>query len=130
MIIKKIYLDGIIRNIQVFDNLFEYVKFYYKNINKIKIKPEDNSNFIVSKIKPIDNDFFIINQNIKINENQYTIINWGEEEINVIPDYGVNEEFWAIFVKKNNKYVSNGMIFETKEEAEMKLNEINIEVRK
>ena len=125
MITLKIYFDGIIKDVQIFNNLFEYVKLYNKNINKFKVKSDINSKFIISKIKPIDNDFFIINQNIKINGVEYTIINWGEEEINVIPDHGVNEEFWAIFVQKNNKYVSNGMVFETKEEAQMKLNEIN-----
>ena len=127
MINTRIEIVGEMEEVQIFDSTFEYLDYYDSDISGYETQSNTEKKFIAESFKPSDDGDFQIKEDLQVDGTWYTRVNWGEPEICLIPTKDLGAELWTIYVQgEGNQYSNYGsMIFETEEEAQKKVDELN-----
>jgi hypothetical protein len=131
MINVNILLFGKVKQVDVYESMFEYIKG--SDISNLEIDyMEDKPEYFVDKWQPgQDQDTFCEYDERNIGEiiidgRKYTRINRGETEVNYVPSDILTEILYTIYHCDHNlkKCTSVGEVFQTEEEAEKRLKEL------
>ena len=129
---KTIEIDGEMKEVEVYENIFEYLNGatfldeneYYTSDEKYFIEEFDIDEFLLNRvdltfIQDGKDDY----QYFNIDGKEYTYINWGENEISLIPNQNSYGYGYIIYEKVNeDEYRAlHEYIYETEEEAEEEL---------
>ena len=131
MINVNILLYGKVKQVNVYESVFEYIKgsdISNLEIDYIESMPE----YLVEKWQPEqDNDTFSAYDErhvggIEIDGRKYVRINRGETEINYVPADSLTEILYTIYYCDHNlkKCTCIGEVFQTEEEAEKRAKEL------
>ncbi len=132
MINLNILLYGKVKQVDVYESMFEYVKgsdITRCEANYIEGQPD----YFVEEWQPaMDNDLFYEYDatrgvgEIEIDGQKYTRINRGETQINYVPADSLTETLYLIYHCDHNlrKCTGTGEIFQTEEEAEKRASEL------
>jgi hypothetical protein len=134
MINVNILFYGKVKQVDVYESMFEYIKgsdIAFREIDYIEGRPE----YFVEKWQPAqDNDIFYEYDErqigeIEIDGRKYTRINRGETEINYVPADSLTEILYTIYFCDHNlkKCTFIGEVFQTEEEAEKRVRELRRE---
>jgi hypothetical protein len=134
MINVNILFYGKVKQVDVYESMFEYIKgsdIAYCEIDYIEGRPE----YFVEKWQPgQDNDTFCAYDErqigeIEIDGRKYTRINRGETEINYVPADSLTETLYIIYYCDRNlkKCTCIGEVFQTEEDAEKRARELRRE---
>ena len=117
----KIEIDGKSRDAQVFETMWEYISHYGTTVEGYEIAPAENvGDKQVASFRPVDDVFFYCSDLYSLGGREYRHVNWGEDEISLIPEREVAATLWTIYTwseRMAGYYESTGQIFETEEEA-------------
>ena len=132
MINTRIEIDGTEEEVQLFEDMFEYVSYYGSDISHYVLSSDSEENFIIEAENFIDDeDFQIIDDygEYRINEEIYIRVNWGEKEISMIKEDGYDQVLYSIFQKLDDGLYHNykSLIFSSEEDAQKKADELNEE---
>lgn len=121
-------IDGEMKDCLVFDSMWEYLEFYGTDITHYALDPAPyTGEMIIGKFKPIEDVDFGTpsSERVEIDEKFYQHVNWGEEEYTMIPESGLEAEFWTVYEWDGESgYICTGQIFQTREEAETEIEEV------
>lgn len=130
----KILLYGKVKQVDVYESMFEYIKG--SDISKLEIDYiEGRPEYFVDKWQPgQDRDTFCEYDERQIGEividgRKYSRINRGETEVNYIPSDNIMEFLYTIYHCDYNlkKCTSIGEVFQTEKEAEKRVKELKQE---
>jgi len=127
MINTRIEIDGEIKDVLLFDDLFEYVTYFGSDISHYTIGRDLEEKFIVEEEYLLDDVDFKIGDIIEVNGKEYVNVNWGEEQTSFINDSGYCQDLYSIYQKVGNGEYHNfqSMFFTTEEDAQKKADELN-----
>jgi hypothetical protein len=134
MINVKILLFGKVKQVDVYESMFEYIKG--SDISNLEIDCKEGlPEYFVDKWQPgQDQDTFCEYDERQIGEimidgPKYTRINRGETEVNYVPSDSLTEILYTIYHCDNSlkKCYSIGEVFQTEEEAEKRAKELRQE---
>ncbi len=129
MINTRIEIDGTEEEVQLFENMFEYVDYYGSEISHYVIGRNSEKEFIVDAESFVEDVDFILGDSIEYEGETYTKVNWGEKEESYINEGGLYQTLYSIYKKsEDGEYHNyNSLIFESEEEAQEKADELNAE---
>lgn len=127
MINTRIMIDGNEEEVQLFENMFEYVDYYGSDISHYTIGRNSEDEFIVDAECYVEDVDFVIGDEIEYNGETYTKVNWGENETCFINKKGLYQTLYSIYQKtEGGEYHNyNSLIFSSEEEAQKKADELN-----
>lgn len=127
MINTRIEIDGNEEEVQLYENMFEYVDYYGSDISNYMLHVIADKNYVVNGFRPEEDGDFRIRGEYEYNGKPYTHVNWGENEICLIPSSQVSSELYTIYEKEDDNVYHNyqSLIFQTEDEAQKKADELN-----
>jgi hypothetical protein len=127
MINTRIEIDGTEEEVQLFENMFEYVDYYGSDITHYTIGRDSDKEFIVDAESFVEDVDFVLGDSIEYEGETYEKVNWGEEEESYINEKGLYQTIYSIYQKtENGEYHNyNSLIFESEEDAQEKADELN-----
>lgn len=128
MIHTRIEIDGEMKDVELYDDMYDYVTTYGADISHYNpLHREDEEKFVVDDVCIVSDPDFMTYESIEIEGEEYIRVNWGESEKSYIKEAGVGETLWAIWQNngEGEYYNYRSMFFETEEEAQNKADELN-----
>jgi len=119
----KIEIADEMKDVQVFESMWDYVDHYGSDITHYVIEPcHSEQDKFVEEIVVSDDVDFGAHDTYEIGGREYIHVNWGENEICMIPYDDLDEILYTIFERsrkegRKTRFVSTGQIFETEDEA-------------
>ena len=115
----KLEIDGKMKDVQIFEYMWEYINHYGSDITHYELSPfpsEDKR--IIGEFAPVDDVDFGVKDTYEIDGQSFIHVNWGENEVSLIPEDDLNATFWTTYdwVRKND-FSCTGKIFQTRDEA-------------
>jgi len=130
MINTRIIIDGIEVDVQLFENMYDYVTEFGSDISNYNpVYKDDEKTFIVEDVDIIEDPDFIAKGSMEIDGVEYVRVNWGEEGISFIAQDGLFQTLYTIWQESEPREYHNykSMFFETEDEAQEKADELNAE---
>ena len=130
MINTRIIIDGIEEDVQLFENMYDYVTEFGSDISHYNpVYKDDEKTFIVEDVDIIEDPDFITKGSMEIDGVEYVRVNWGEEGISFIAQDGLFQTLYTIWQESEPGEYHNykSMFFETEDEAQEKADELNAE---
>lgn len=130
MINTRMMIDGIEEDVQLFDDMYDYVTEFGSDISHYyPVHKDDEKPFIVEEVDIEEDPDFITKDSIEIDGIEYIRVNWGEDEISFIKQSGLFQTLYTIWQESEPGEYHNykSMFFETEDEAQEKADELNAE---
>jgi len=131
----RIEIDGEMKDVNVFESVFEYTDFYGSDITHyLEDYHEHEDEYTIGSFNLLEDSDFIadIENPIYLNDPKkaYVSVNWGELDNSYIPLSALYQELYTIYKANDAKdgRTCTGMIFKTENEAQEKADELNAEV--
>jgi hypothetical protein len=131
MINTRIEIDGEIKHVELFDDMYDYVSSSGADISHYyPLHRENDNKFVVESVDIVSDPDLMTYETIEIDGEDYVRVNWGEQEKSYIKESGLGQTLWTIWQNngKNEYYNYRSLFFETEDEAREKANELNAEV--
>jgi hypothetical protein len=127
MINTRIMIDGNEEEVQLFENMFEYVDYYGSDISHYTIGQDKEKEFIVDAECFVEDVDFVIGDEIEYEGEKYIKVNWGEQENSYINEKRLYQTLYSIYRKTEEGEYQNfkSLIFSSEEEAQKKADELN-----
>lgn len=130
MINTRIEIEGNDEDVQLFDDMFEYVSEFGSDISHYyPIHRDNDEEYIVESVDICEDPDFITHESIEIDGVEYTRVNWGESEISFIKSSGLYQTLYTIWHnnREGDYYNYKSLFFVSEEEAQSKADELNEE---
>ena len=117
----KVEIDGKMRDVFVFEGMWEYISYYGSDITHYALDPYPfRGEKIIVAFRPINDEDFSTRSSdmLEIDSSYCQYVNWGEDDYCMIPEADLEAEFWTVYEWDGiGGYNSTGAIFQTEEEA-------------
>ena len=121
----RLEVDGEMKDVLVFDSMWDYISHYGSDITYYALDPAPyTGEKIIGGFKPVEDVNFGTHSSdmIEIEGAYYQHVNWGEDDYSMIPEADLEAEFWTVYEWDGvGGYNSTGAIFQTEEEARKKV---------
>ena len=115
----KLEIDGEMKDVLVFESMWEYIQHYDSDITHYRYTGQYTQERIIRSFKPIDDVTFSTHSSdmVEIEGEYFQRVWWGESETCVVPEADLMAQFWTVYEWGGAEYECTGAIYQAEEDA-------------